>query len=84
MTERKADPAMYARVFEENREGQLVLEDLVQRFGGRLYVKGDHAAERQTLVNLGRRELLDHILGQINLAHGVDPSDEDTDSHTPA
>lgn len=85
MSERKADPAMYARVFEGHAEGARVLEDLVDRFGGRLYVRGGQDAERQTLVNLGRRQLLDFIVGMVNAANGVEPPpDDDTDSQPAA
>lgn len=84
MTERRADPAMYARVFEENREGQLVLEDLVNRFGGRLYVRGGQEAERETLVRLGKRAVLDHIVAQVNHARGAEPPEDDDSNSQPA
>lgn len=64
----EADPAMYARVFSENREGQIVLDDLITRFGGALFVKGGEEGRRQTDYNLGRRALLDFIVGRVNQA----------------
>lgn len=76
MPDRPADPSMYARVFEGHREGALVLEDLTQRFGGRLFVKGGEEGRRQTDYNLGRREVLDFILGQINQANAAPPEDD--------
>lgn len=76
--ERKADAAMYARVFEHG-EGALVLEDLTNRFGGALFVKGGEEGRRETDFRLGRRSLLDFVLGQINQANDVPPPD-DTDS----
>lgn len=81
MSERKADAAMYARVFEGHAEGALVLEDLTRRFGGALYAKGGEEGRRETDYRLGRRAVLDHILGQINQANDVPPPDDDTDSH---
>ena len=83
MTDRKADPAMYARVFEGHHEGQLVLEDLTARFGGSLFVKGGEEGRRETDFRLGRRSVLDFILGQVNAAHNVPPGDDDNES-TPA
>lgn len=83
MTDRPADAAMYARVFEGHAEGALVLEDLTLRFGGALFVKGGEEGRRQTDFNLGRRSLLDFILGQINRANGA-PESDDTDSQPAA
>lgn len=75
-SERKADPAMYARVFEGHHEGAAILEDLTLRFGGKLFVKGGEEGRRQTDYNLGRREVLDFIVSMINVANGVDPNDD--------
>lgn len=82
MTDRDhpADPAMYARVFEGHAEGALVLDDLTRRFGGALFAKGGEEGRRETDYRLGRRAVLDHILGQINQAHDVPPPDDETDS----
>jgi len=77
MQPRKVDPAMYARVFEGHAEGAMVLEDLIKRFGGRLFVKGGEEGRRQTDYNLGRREVLDFIIGQVNIANSVSPPDNE-------
>lgn len=69
--ERKADAATYARVFEGHHEGALILEDLIARFGGALFVKGGEEGRRETDYRLGRRAVLDHIVGQINQANGA-------------
>lgn len=77
-TERTADAATYARVFEGHHEGALVLEDLIRRFGGALFVKGGEEGRRETDYRLGRRAVLDHIIGQINQANGAqDGPDEE-------
>ena len=75
----KVDPAVYARVFEGHHEGVLILEDLTARFGGALFVKGGEEGRRETDYRLGRRSLLDFILGQINQANNAptDEADED-------
>jgi hypothetical protein len=80
MTERRADPAMYARVFEGHHEGAEILEDLTARFGGALFVKGGEEGRRETDYRLGRRSVLDFIIGQINQANAVDPPDDAEDS----
>lgn len=73
----RVDSGAYARVFEGHHEGVLILEDLVCRFGGSLFVKGGEEGRRQTDFNLGRRSMLDFILGQIDQANGVEAPDED-------
>jgi hypothetical protein len=64
--EAAASPQQYRSTFELYRDGEAVLVDLMARFGGELFVAGGQEGERQTLINLGRRQVLDHILGQIN------------------
>lgn len=61
----KATPQQYAHAFSLTADGQAVLEDLIERFGADLYVPGGVEAERQTLVNLGRRQVVDHIMAQL-------------------
>ena len=78
MNERqRIDPAMYARVFEGHHEGVLILEDLTARFGGALFVKGGEEGRRETDYRLGRRAVLDFVLGQINQANGSPSEDND-------
>lgn len=65
-TGRRADPAMYARVFEGHAEGALILEDLVARFYDvPLYVAGGHEGERETLRKVARREVVQFILQRL-------------------
>ncbi len=75
-TDRRADPATYSRVFEGHHEGALILEDLTRRFGGALFVKGGEEGRRATDYNLGRRAVLDFIIGMVNQANNVDPPDD--------
>lgn len=72
----RPDAAAYARVFEGHHEGALILEDLTRRFGGAMFVKGGEEGRRETDYRLGRRAVLDFILGQINRANGVQAGDE--------
>lgn len=73
----KADAAMYARVFEGHHEGVKVLDDLTARFGGSLFVHGGEEGRRETDFRLGRRSVLDFILGQINQSNGIQQQDDD-------
>ena len=73
MSESSIDPAVYARVFEGHHEGVEILEDLTRRFGGALFVKGGEEGRRETDYRLGRRSVLDFILGQINQANDAPP-----------
>lgn len=70
--ERKATPEMYQRVFEGHAEGAILLDDLVSRFGGALFVKGGEEGRRETDYRLGRRAVLDFIMGQLNHAAGAE------------
>ncbi len=72
--EQRAQPDDYRIVF-ESPAGALVLDDLVRRFAGAVYVRGGQEGERETCFRLGARSTVDHILGQINRANGA-PTDE--------
>lgn len=65
------DPQAYRRLFEDNADGVAVLEDLVKRFSQPQVSAGGIDAVLKTYERGGMRKVLDHILGQINLAHGV-------------
>lgn len=74
---KRVTPQMYARVFEGHAEAAMVLDDLTRRFGGGLFIKGGEEGRRQTDYNLGRRAVLDFILGMINQANtGEEPNEE--------
>lgn len=67
--------AEYAVLF-ESKTGQLVLEDLVNKFGGSTYVRGGLEAQRETDYRAGRRAVVEHILTQINRANGAETQEE--------
>lgn len=66
-----ADPSAYSRIFEGNQDGQQILDELCRVFAKNCYVKGGRAAERETLVNLGERNVVEFIIKKINQANGV-------------
>lgn len=69
-------PQDYSLIF-ESPAGQLVLDDLVSRFCGRVYVPGGQEGERETCFRSGRREVVEFIIRQINRANGAEPSAEE-------
>lgn len=73
------NPQTYRRLFEDNADGTLVLEQLVVRFGKNPYTPGGVEAARATDYKAGQLEVVQFILRQINRAHGVqddEPQDE--------
>jgi hypothetical protein len=78
MSEIKATPEMYARVFENMPEAAIILEDLVARFGSNPYTRGGLEGDRETCYKAGRNAVVHFILGKINQASGLDdPAAED-------
>lgn len=73
----KAMPADYAAVFEASPAGQLVLEDLLNRYYGAVYVKGGIEAQRETDFRCGRRAVIEFIYAQLDrAAAGEQPNEE--------
>lgn len=71
-----ATPEDYALIFEVNKTGQKVLDDLIKRFAN----KGNGGAGIDRILNTfeyqGQRNVLDYIINQVNKANGVnDDSD---------
>jgi len=72
------DPQAYRRLFEDHADGVAVLEDLVARFSQSQVSTGGIDAVLKTYERGGMRRVLDYILGQINKAHGVTTSEDET------
>lgn len=70
------ESAAYARLFEENREGALVLEELTRRFARPAKLEGGIDAVLTTYHRDGARSVIEFIVARINQANGV-PADED-------
>lgn len=77
------DPFLYRDIFEQDQRGAAILEDLVARFGrARVTTAGGIDAVLATYRDAGQRQVVDHILLQINRANGVrdvGPTEETTD-----
>lgn len=73
--EQRLTPQDYADLFETDKRGAHILDDLIRRFGG---PKG-HAAGIDRILDthelMGRRQVLDFIVTQINRAAGVPVDD---------
>lgn len=68
---------MYERVFVRNKEGELVLQDLLARFHDRpIWIKGEHAAERETLMRAAQQGVMRFILGRIGQLPELEEGDE--------
>jgi hypothetical protein len=72
-----ATPDDYALIFEVNRTGQKVLDDLIKRFANKQR-KGNEGINRilDTFEYQGQRNVLDFIVNQINKANGVNDDSE--------
>lgn len=66
----------YHDLFETDRRGAAILEDLISRFVRPPVVKGGIDAVLQTYQNAGARKPIDFIASQINRANGVQVNDE--------
>ncbi len=71
------DPGIYARLFEENRDGANVLEELTRRFARPAKLEGGIDAVLATYHRDGARSVIEFIVNRINQAHGVPDNDND-------
>lgn len=70
-------PAEYKAIFEDDRRGAAILEDLTMRFARPAVTTGGIDAVLQTYHRDGMRRVIEHIVTQINRANGVpDPNAE--------
>lgn len=70
-------PELYKELFEDDRRGAAILEDLTQRFARPAVTHGGIDAVLQTYHRDGMRRVIEHIVGMINRAHGVDVNQEE-------
>ena len=75
-------PETYRRLFEDSADGVAVLEDLLKRFARPQVTRGGIDAILATYEHGGMRKVLDHIMSQINLAHGVNDDVSTPEAHT--
>lgn len=75
-------PSLYADVFEDDKRGAAILDELIAVYGSNPYVKGGADAARQTDFNAGTLEVVQFILRKINRAHGVNDDVHETTTDT--
>lgn len=70
------DPAIYARIFEQDSDGAAILEELTRVFCRGAKTDGGIDAILVTYHRDGSRRVIEFIVNKINLANGVDPNAE--------
>lgn len=73
----KPTPKDYAEIFEDDRRGAAILEDLTQRFARPAVTTGGIDPVLQTYHRDGQRRVIEFIVSQINRSQGVDVNAED-------
>lgn len=65
-----ATPEMYSRIFVDNPEGALILQDLTARFHDRpIFVPGGVEAQRETEKRAAQQGVIGFILRRIGQVH---------------
>ena len=65
------EASVYKEIFEDDRRGAAILEDLTMRFARPAVTTGGIDAVLQTYHRDGMRRVVEHIVAQINRANGV-------------
>ena len=68
-------PNEYQEIFEADRRGARLLEDLILRFSQPAITKGGIDAVLETYKRLGQSEVVNFIVQQINRANNVTPTE---------
>jgi hypothetical protein len=70
---------LYKELFEDDRRGAAILEDLTRRFARPAVTTGGIDAVLQTYHRDGMRRVVEFIVTQINRANGVDTSEQENE-----
>lgn len=70
-------PAQYKALFEDDKRGVAILEDMIQRFVRPAVTEGGIDAVLKTFERNGQRKPLDFIAAMINRANGVNLNPEE-------
>lgn len=68
-------PDLFREIFEVDKRGAAILEHLVKRFSQPAVTEGGIDAVLKTYERMGSTKVVHHILGQINRANGVTPTE---------
>jgi len=77
--ERQRLAGLYHAIFEVDRRGAAILEDLMHKFAKGPARGFTQEAVTETFVRAHQRVMLDHILVMINLANGVEDESPTTE-----
>jgi hypothetical protein len=73
---------LYHAIFEVDKRGQAIFEDLYARFAGnaKVHTEGGIDAVLKTYRSAAHREVIEYIVRQVNRANGVTDSQPEGDS----
>ncbi|MGU2439554.1 Bbp19 family protein [Burkholderia cenocepacia] len=71
------EPELYKQIFEDDRRGAAILEELTVKFARPAVTTGGIDAILQTYVRDGQRRVIEYIVNRINRANGVHTEDGD-------
>lgn len=71
--ERQRLAGLYRDIFEEDKRGQVIYEDLYQRFArhGKVHTEGGIDAVLKTYRAAAHREVIEYIVNMVNVGNGV-------------
>ncbi|WP_019652255.1 MULTISPECIES: Bbp19 family protein [Variovorax] len=69
-------PELYRQIFEVDKRGAQILEDLVRRYSKPAVVEGGIDAVIKTYHRMGEHEVVQHIIRMINRANSVPDTQE--------
>jgi len=67
---------LYRQIFEVDKRGAAIFEDLVRRFSKPASVEGGIDAVLKTYMHMGERNVTQHIINMINRANSVPDTQE--------
>lgn len=73
-------PQSYAELFQDDRRGAAILEDLTRRFAKNATTTGGIDAVLKTYLSQGEWNVIQFIVNMINQSQGVDANQEENQS----
>ena len=68
-------PQLFRDIFETDKRGAAILESLITRYSQPAVTDGGIDAVLKTYERMGSTKVVHFIVGQINRANGVEPTD---------
>ena len=70
----QVNPELFREIFEVDKRGAALLEHLIERFSQPAVTDGGIDAVLKTYERMGSNRVVQYIVGQINRANGVAPT----------